>query len=193
MTHVSHGGRAARSLVALFAMSAVVSNAATSATAATAATARHASAITTTSAKWAALPTQAGAGPYVQTALILTFASAIVTPPPQYFWVVNTGTISLSSATYTVTETGAVGVTATVQACVGGSWNETTGACSGTITTVAASGAGATASAVVPSAPAAQTRLRAILSGAPTITAAVVTTSISVARADARAGTTQVA
>jgi hypothetical protein len=33
-------------------------------------------------------------------------------------------------------------------------------------------------------------RLRALLSGAPTVTVAVVTTSISVARTDARAATT---
>src|SRR5690242_13549670 len=85
------------------------------ATAAEAALARHSSAVTTSSAMWAALPTQASSAPYVPTALTLTFAVAVVTPRPQYFWVVNTGTVSLTAARYTVTETGALGVTATVE------------------------------------------------------------------------------
>jgi hypothetical protein len=160
------------------------------ATAAERAVARHAAAVTTTSAVWSALPTQAAAGPYTPSALALTFAAALVTPPPQYFWVVNTGSVSLTGATYTVTEAGSAGVTATIQACVGGTWNETTDACSGVVTAVATSGAGATASSVVPATPSAQTRLRAVLSGPPTVTAAVVTTSIAVARTNARSATT---
>ncbi|MDQ1685073.1 MAG: hypothetical protein QOC82_1810 [Frankiaceae bacterium] len=190
-----NGRRAARSLAALLAMSAglltsVQAATVTAATAAEVALARHSTAVSTTSGVWAALPTTAASAPYVPTALALTFAVAVTTPRPQYFWVVNTGTVSLTGASYTVTETGALGLTATVQACVGGSWNETTDACSGTITTVATSGAGATSSTVVPGAPSAQVRLRALLSGAPTVTVAVVTTSISVARTDARAATT---
>jgi hypothetical protein len=192
---MSRGGRAARTLAALFAVSAgfVASVSLTTiapATAAEQAVARKTAAVTTTSAIWAALPTQAGSAPYTPTALALTFAVAATTPPPQYFWVVNTGTVSLTKANYTVTETGALGLTATVQACVGGSWNESTGTCSGTVTTVATSGGGATSSTVVPASPSAQVRLRAILSGPPALTAAVVTTSITVARADARAAST---
>jgi hypothetical protein len=162
----------------------------TSATAAEQALARRSTAVVTTSASWGALPTQAASAPYVPAALALTFAVAATTPRPQYFWVVNTGTVSLTRASYTVTETGAPGLTATVQACVGGSWNETTDACSGSITTVATSGAGATSSTAVPASPSAQLRLRAMLSGAPLATAAVVTTSIAVARTDARAAST---
>ena len=143
-----------------------------------------------TSGVWAALPTQAASAPYVPTALALTFAVAVSTPRPQYFWVVNTGTLSLTRATYTVTETGALGISATVEACVGGTWDESTDACSGTITAVATSGGGATSSSVVPAAPSAQIRLRARLTGPPAVIAAVVTTSISIARADARSATT---
>ena len=188
------GGRAARTLAALFAMFAVLSGVEaatpTSATAAEQALARHSAAVVTTSATWAALPTQASTAPYVPAALSLTFAVAVTTPPPQYFWVVNTGTVSLSTASYTVTETGAVGLTATVEACVGGSWNETNDTCSGTITTVATSSGGATSSSAVPAAPSAQVRLRARVSGPPTVTAAVVTTSVAVARSNVRAATT---
>jgi hypothetical protein len=162
----------------------------TSATAAERALAQRSAAVVTTSGIWSALPTQLASAPYVPAALALTFAVAATTPRPQYFWVVNTGTVSLTHASYTVTETGALGLSATVQACVGGTWNETTDACSGVVTTVATSGAGATASTVVPGSPSAQLRLRALLSGAPAVTVAVVTTSIAVARADARAATT---
>ncbi len=163
---------------------------ATPATAAEQALARHSSAVTTSSGIWAALPTQAASAPYVRSALALTFAVAVVTPRPQYFWVVNTGTLSLTGASYTVTETGSPGISATVEACVGGSWNESTDACSGTVTTVATSGGGAMSSSVVSAAPSAQVRLRARVSGPPTVTAAVVTTSISVARGNARAAAT---
>lgn len=189
------GGRAVRALTALLAMSAalgasVQAATVTPATAAEVALARHSAAVGTTSATWAALSTQLASEPYVPSALVLTFAVAVTTPRPQYFWVVNTGTVSLTRAGYTVTETGSLGVTATVQACVGGTWDETTDACSGSITTVATSVAGPTSSTVVPAAPAAKVRLRAIVSGPPTISAAIVTTSIAVARTDVRAATT---
>lgn len=189
------GGRAVRALAALLAMSAalgasVQAATVTPATAAEVALARHSAAVTTRSATWAALSTQLASAPYVPSALALTFAVAVTTPPPQYFWVVNTGTVSLTRAGYTVTETGSPGLTATVQACVGGTWNETTDACSATITTVATSGAGLTSSTAVPAAPSARVRLRAIVSGPPTISAGVVTTSITVARTDVRAATT---
>jgi hypothetical protein len=169
----------------------VEATAVTPATAAEQALARRSSAVTTTSGVWAALPTQAASAPYVPAALALTFAVSALTPRPQYFWVVNTGTVSLTRASYTVTETGAPGLSATVQACVGGTWNETTDACSGgVITAVAASGAGATSSTAVPASPSAQLRLRAVLSGAPAVSVAVVTTSIAVARTDARSAST---
>jgi hypothetical protein len=160
------------------------------ATASIQALARHSASVATTSGTWAALPTQLGSAPYVPSALTLTFAVAVTTPRPQYFWVVNTGTVSLTKATYTVTETGSLGVTATVEACVGGSWNETTDTCSGTITPVATSGAGATSSTVVPASASAQLRLRARLNAAPAVVAAVVTTSVAVSRTDARTATT---
>jgi len=194
---VRQSGRAVRSLAALLALSAgllttLQAGTVTTATAAEQALARRVAATTTTSGVWAALPTQAASAPYLPAALALTFAVSVSTPAPQYFWVVNTGTVSLTSATYTVTETGVAGITATVEACVGGVWNESTNACSGAVTTVATSGAGATSSAVVPAAPSAQIRLRARVSGPPLATAAVVTTSIAVARGDARAATTTV-
>src|SRR5579885_2068514 len=111
------GRRAVRPLTALLAVLACLAGvqAATppTATASIQALARHSSSVSTTSGKWAALPTQLGSAPYVPAALALTFAVAVTTPRPQYFWVVNTGTVSLTKATYTVTETGALGLTAT--------------------------------------------------------------------------------
>lgn len=86
------------------------------------------------SARWAVvatstLPAADATGPLSITVGLLS--------PPQYFWMTNTGTISLPSASYTV----AYGVTATglglgtlqLRACVGAgaSWNETTNICVG--------------------------------------------------------------
>jgi hypothetical protein len=172
-------------LAALLTVSLVGATAAAASGAATASASQ-----TTGSGSWAALATQQSSAPYLTSALTLTFAAALTTPPPQYFWVVNSGTITLTRAGYTVTETGAVGVTATVQACTGGTWNESTNTCSGSITTVATSGAGATLSTSAPTAGGSKVRLRALLNLPPTLAAALVTVSVAVARTDARAATT---
>ena len=66
--------------------------------------------------------------------LVLTYAAAL-TPPAQYFDAVNTGTIDLVSAGYTVALTALLPLgtnTLTLTACVGGVWNTSAGTCSGT-------------------------------------------------------------
>ena len=64
--------------------------------------------------------------------LVLTYAAAL-TPPAQYFDAVNTGTIDLVSASYSVALTSLLPLgtnTLTLTACVGAAW--TAGTCSGT-------------------------------------------------------------
>lgn len=79
-------------------------------------------------AVWAALPTQAAGPPYPTGPLTLTFTGP-GQPAPQYFSVVNVGTIALTGASYTATASGKS--IATLSACVGGTWNQTTGSCNG--------------------------------------------------------------
>jgi hypothetical protein len=147
------------------------------------ATATH----TVTSGTWKALPTTLGSPPYLTQSLVLTFLLG-ASPPPQYFWVVNTGSLTLTGATYTVGITGTPGASASISACVGGTWNETSGACSGTITTLVTTAAGSAASAVVPAAAGASIRLRATVTSALTL-ADIVTVGVSVSRSQVRAAT----
>ena len=142
---------------------------------------------TVTSGTWKALPTTLGSPPYLTQSLVLTFLLG-ASPPPQYFWVVNTGSLTLSGATYTVGITGTPGASASIAACVGGTWNESTGACSGTITTLVTTATGSAASAVVPAAAGSSIRLRASVTSALTI-ADVVTVGVSVSRSQVRAAT----
>jgi hypothetical protein len=147
---------------------------------------------TVTSGKWAALPTLLSSPPYATAPALLTYAlSPLSPPPPQYLWVVNTGTVSLRSASYTVSVTsGVLADTATAQVCAGGTWNESTGACAGgTVQTVATSTGGATSCTQVPTSPGASVRVKVSLATAINLVT-VVSMSISVSRPDARAATT---
>ncbi|BEP14541.1 hypothetical protein acdb102_28520 [Acidothermaceae bacterium B102] len=88
----------------------------------------------------------------------------------KYFNLVNTGTSTLTPARYTLTYsiTGPnLGIGwIDLQVCAGGTWNETVHTCSGTIDTLATTGATAiTSPAPQPSAPGAVVRARAIMQG----------------------------
>jgi hypothetical protein len=143
---------------------------------------------TVTSGTWKALPTTLGSPPYLTQSLVLTFALSVTPPPAQYFWVVNTGSLTLTGATYTVGITGTPGASASISACVGGTWNESSGACSGSITTLVTTAAGSAASVVVPAAAGASIRLRASVTSALTL-ADIVTVGVSVSRSQVRAAT----
>jgi hypothetical protein len=142
-----------------------------------------------TSGTWKALPTTLSAPPYLTQSLVLTFPLSVVAPSPQYFWVVNTGTLTLTAATYSVSITGTGGAVATLAACVGGSWNESLGTCSGSITTLVNSTTGSASSTVVPTAGNSEIRLRATVSSAVSL-ADVVTINVSVARSQVRTAKT---
>lgn len=105
------------------------------------------------SGTWSVVPTTASTAPFGTGALSLNFpkvANAIA--PPQYFNLANSGTLTATGAAYTITGLDTTQVT--VETCIGGTWNETTGTCSGTIvtlvTTVTGSTSGTASSSTVP-------------------------------------------
>ena len=133
------------------------------------------------SATWAAALTDketARTGP-----LQLTIPrSARVVPAPVYLDMVNTGTLRLHAATYAIVVGGQR--EAVLEACTG-TWDETTHACSGPVTTVTTSTAGATQSTTIAAEPAGRLRLRVRFDRTlPQDT--VVTLEVSVSREDGR-------
>jgi hypothetical protein len=139
-----------------------------------------------TSGSWTAVAATTSTAPYPTGPLTLTFTPNGANPPPaQFFYVINTGTLSLLGATLTMTvaPAGAVG---TVEDCTT-TWNVTTGAClGGTISSVLTTATATSITVSVPPAPAGVFyQLRARLSTA--ITQPVkVTIGVSVTRAQAR-------
>lgn len=65
-------------------------------------------------------------------------AFTVISSGPQYFDALNTGTLSLAGTSYSVTFTylGIGTPTVTLAGCSGGSWNQSTGVCSGTAVTI---------------------------------------------------------
>jgi hypothetical protein len=110
------------------------------------------------SGQWAAVPS----------ATTLSFGTQGV--QQMYFTVTNTGTLPLTGATYTLSGANfKVGMTLSLLACVGGSWNMTSGACVGGVvqTVVTTSGPAASAAVTAPAAVGAGTTLQAQQSKAP--------------------------
>lgn len=108
------------------------------------------------SASWAVVATTASAAPYGSGPLTLSFRKAAKAAPPQYVNLVNTGTVALRQAQYSLTPTPLQDVV--LEGCTG-TWDERRDTCSGTIvllTTAAAS----TTSSFVPGAPGSSRRVR---------------------------------
>lgn len=137
------------------------------------------------SAGWGVVPTTSASSP-PPGALTLTYA-AILSPPAQYFDAVNTGTITLSGASYGVAVSGGGlgSPTITLNACANGTWNTVTGLCSGTTVVLGswtAASAAAVASGTVPAAPASRLGIQAVISAGGSLTAlttAVINISVS--------------
>lgn len=137
--------------------------------------------VTASTATWGAVATTASAAPYSSSALVLTYAkNGTKAPAAQYFWLVNTGTLALSSVTGTVTSS----VAGKAETC-SGTWNETTGVCVGTVGTLDTTTAGGTVAAVS-LAPGARTRVKASLTAALPPATATMTVSLAVPRTAAR-------
>lgn len=141
--------------------------------------------VSASSATWGAVATTASAAPYGSGSLALTFArNGTKAPPPQYAWLVNTGTLALSSVSTTVTST----VAGKLETC-STTWVEATGACSGTVTVLDTTTTGATSRALALAA-GTRTRVKASLTASVPTATATLTVSLSVARTGTRAGTT---
>jgi len=141
------------------------------------------------SATWAVVPTSASAAPYGTGALTLSFPKAgNAISPPQYFNLANSGNLTATGATYTVS--GLDATQATVETCTGGAWNETTGACSGTtvtlVTTTAGTTSGTATSTTVPAATGALLRTRVRPLATSKNATLTYTVSVAVARAQVR-------
>jgi len=125
---------------------------------------------TVTSGTFAALATTASTPPYTTAALTLSFGTLGLSTI--YFNVVNTGNFTLIGSTYSLSAANlGVAGAVTVKACVGGTWNESTNACTGGTATTVATSTGSTtttsqtASGRFPAAAAASIRMQATLTG----------------------------
>ncbi|MDQ1539897.1 MAG: hypothetical protein QOH29_623 [Actinomycetota bacterium] len=137
------------------------------------------------SGSFAVVPTLLSTGIPSPASLPLTFALGVA-PVPQYFSAVNTGSITVSAAGYSVVVVGGIGGTTsvTLTACVGASWNQALGTCAGTTTTIGSwtsASSAAISSTAVPAAAAARLSLKASVTGGSltSVTSATVNISVS--------------
>lgn len=145
-------------------------------------------AVAATASSWAAVATTASGAPYTPKALVLSFAKNGGSPPAaKYFYVANTGSLSLVTGTYSVVASPTV--TTLVESC-SKTWNESTGTCSGgSITTVVNSTASPATAARCPAAVGSTIRLRARINTSIAGTTSV-TLGVTLTRASARAAMT---
>lgn len=140
------------------------------------------------SASWGAAGSTTAGSPTIGTPFTLSWSITLAGLTPQFFKVVNTGTLNLTAETYTTTTSGGPKIVLT--ACVGADWVAVlSGTCSGTQVSLGDSSSGATAATV--SIPAGSyVSVRALPA---TLTLGTFTTSISVAvsRSQARAALTK--
>ncbi|WP_427006418.1 hypothetical protein [Pseudarthrobacter sp. H2] len=115
---------------------------------------------------------------------------------PQYFTVRNTGTLAITSGTYTLTPAAPDTVGFVVESC-SGTWNETADTCTGTITTTLTAPSGSTptttTSPTIPTASGTTIRLRATVNAngnIPNNTTQTLTIAVTVNRTQVRTATT---
>jgi hypothetical protein len=143
------------------------------------------------SGSFAVVPTLLSTGIPAPASLPLTFALGAA-PIPLYFNAVNTGSITVSAASYSAVVTGGIGGTTTVTlaACVGASWNQALGTCAGTTTTTIGSWTSASSAAIastaVPAAAAARLSIKASVTGGSLTSVTVATVNISVSSGPTR-------
>lgn len=99
---------------------------------------------TVTSASWGAAGATTSGSPTLGTPFVISWALITLLPTSQYFKVTNTGTLALSGETYAATNSGGPSVKLT--ACVGATWNTSSGSCGGTQVLLDTSGGGSTTS-----------------------------------------------
>ena len=149
--------------------------------------------VAATSGSWGAASAANGSTPTAGSAYTINWnLSGSVTY--QYFQVVNTGTLDLAAQTYSAVNSkptnGNAPPTIELDACIGASWNTTTGTCAGTKVVVTATNQSATAANIAIAA-GASVSFRALPITLPNYPQPYTTTvSISVARNQARTAAT---
>jgi hypothetical protein len=145
------------------------------------------SAVSVTTASWGAAGATTTGTPTTGQAFVITWSSPLLGTSSQYFQVVNTGTLDLTGETYAATNAGS-NVTVTLTACVGATWNASTGKCGGTQVVLDTSGGSSTtASTPIPASSALSVRAQA--SGL-SLTSFTTSVTVTTTRSEVRAATT---
>jgi hypothetical protein len=143
-----------------------------------------------TSAKWGAAGSTNNGSPSIGSPFTMSWTINLLGVNPQFFKVVNTGTIDLTAETYTTTISGGPKITLT--ACVGDDWSTLLGlggSCSGTTVGLGDSSSGAT-TASVPIPAGSYVSVKASASGLLSLGSYTTTINVRVSRGQARAATT---
>jgi hypothetical protein len=142
------------------------------------------------SASWGAAGSTTGGSPTIGTPFTLNWSINILGVNPQFFKVVNTGSLNLNAETYTTTISGGPKIVLT--ACVGADWSTLLGlggSCAGTQVALGDSSSGPTAASV--SIPAGSyVSVKAAATGLLNLGNFTTSVSVSVSRSQARAART---
>jgi hypothetical protein len=143
------------------------------------------------SASWGAAGSTNGGSPTIGTPFTLHWSVNLLGVNPQFFKVVNTGSLDLNAETYSTTIS--AGPKIVLTACVGADWSTLLGllgSCSGTQVSLGDSSSGATA-ASVPIPAGSYVSVKAAATGVLNIGNYTTTINVSVSRSQARAATTR--
>jgi hypothetical protein len=144
---------------------------------------------TVTSASWGAAGATTSGSTTLGSPFVVSWALITLFPTSQYFKVTNTGTLALTGETYTTVNSG--GPTVSLTACVGGTWNSSSGVCpsGGTQVSLGQSGGGATTSTTaIPVG--SSLSVRAQTTGLLSLGTFTTSVTVTAARSQVRAGTT---
>lgn len=151
-------------------------------TAAAAMSARSGRGLAAASGTWQAVATTAGQAPWPTGAFVVNVPNRTAANTAYYLNIVNTGTVPLTSASYALTAAGSA--QAVLESC-SAAWNEATGVCAGTVSTIVSTATGSASSTVVPAQPGTALRMRLRIT-ARTSGSSSLTLDLTVSRAGAR-------
>jgi hypothetical protein len=142
-----------------------------------------------TSASWALVMRAPSGTSSTGAPLTLSFPASLLSVQSQYPSVDNLGSVVLTAGTYTASSTGLNLGSISMTACVGGTWNQVLGTCSGTAQAIALNASG-TATTVVPTAPGANLPLKVSVAA---VLASAITVTIGTSAASGPGGSRQIA
>jgi hypothetical protein len=141
-----------------------------------------------TTASWGAAGATTSGSPTTGQPFVISWPAFTIGGASQYFKMVNTGSLNLSGQTYAATDSGG-SLTVTLTACVGASWNTSTGNCGGSQVALDTSGGGSTTDSTA-IASGASLSVRAQTSGVISIGSFTTSVTVTTDRTDIRAATT---